>query len=355
MKKIKGRWSHGFLLILSLIFLTACGSQSSDSTGQTGGSGENQDKPKEIRIGYQVIPNAELLAKATGLYEKKFEGIKVSLHQFQSARDVNTAMAAGSIDVGLIGSSSVATGVAQNLPYQVIWLHDVIGDNEALVVKKDSGIESFNDLVGKKIAAPFGSTTHYSFLSALKLNGIDQNKVTILDMQPQDMLAAWKQGQIDGGYVWYPTLGEMMGDANVLVTSRELAEKGILTADVCVASKEFIEKYPDLVTKYIEVLDESVHFYRSSTDEAVKAMAKELNVSESDAALFMEQLVWLDASEQAGENYLGTTDKKGAFAQALKDTAEFLVTQKAIPSAPDLEVYKQAIQSQFVTKVKEGK
>ncbi|MEW9673194.1 ABC transporter substrate-binding protein [Ammoniphilus sp. 3BR4] len=334
------------LIVIGLmVMLSACGAQ---STGQSGNS--NDQEAKEIRIGYQVIPNAELLAKSLGLFEENFKGVKVTLKQFDSARDVNTAMASGGIDIGLIGSSSVATGVAQNLPYQVIWLHDVIGDNEALVVNKDQGIKSIHDVIGKKIAVPFGSTTHYSFLSALKVNDIDPSQLTLLDMQPQDMLAAYKQGHIDGGYVWYPILGSILqSNGEILLTSRDLAKEGIITADVCVASKTFIEEHPDLVQKYIETLDQSVKFYRSSKDEAVKAMAKELNVSEPEAELYMSQLIWLDASEQASHEYLGTSEKKGAFANALMDTGEFMVIQKTIPSAPPIDIYKEAIRAEFVT------
>ncbi|MEB3100979.1 taurine ABC transporter substrate-binding protein [Ferviditalea candida] len=368
--KAARKWGLGVFSIFCLVLFAACGNQQASPSGQSSaapastasaqpqsnsGDTANLKMPKEIRIGYQVIPNAELLAKAMKFYEQKFAGVTVNWRQFQSARDVNTAITAGSIDVGLIGSSSVATGIAQDLPYQVIWIHDIIGDNEALVVKKNSGVSSIKDTVGKKIAVPFGSTTHYSFLSALKLNNIDPAKVTILDMQPQEMLAAWKAGQIDGGYVWYPILGEMEKDGNVIITSRNLSEKGIITADVCVASKDFIKNYPAAVTRYIEALDQSVKFYRSSKDQAVAAMAKELNVSEADAKLFMDQLVWLDASEQAGDKYLGTPDNKGQFAKALMDTAEFLKGQKVIASVPDLDTYKAALQSQFVTAVSKEK
>lgn len=327
------------MAVIALLMISACGNKTTSKSA---------DGTVELRIGYQVIPNAELLAKATKMFEEKFKGVSVKLHQFEAAVDVNTAMAAGEIDVGLIGSSSVASGVAQNLPNKVIWLHDVIGDNEALVVKKDSGIKSLEDVVGKKIAVSFGSTTHYSLLSALKLKGIDQNKVTILDMKPADMLAAWKQGQIDGGYVWYPTLGEMEQDGNIILTSRDLAKDGIVTADVGIAAQDFIEKHPDVLKEYIKILDEAVGLYRSSKDDAADAMKNELNVSKEEAAFFMDQLIWLDAKEQASEDYLGTVDKKGAFAKALKDTAEFLKTQKAIQSVPDLKVFEDAIDPQFL-------
>ncbi|MED4204879.1 MetQ/NlpA family ABC transporter substrate-binding protein [Neobacillus mesonae] len=339
MKNSKMKWFMSLMVVFALLMITACGNKTTSKSA---------DGKVEFRIGYQVIPNAELLAKATKMFEEKFKGVTVKLHQFEAAVDVNTAMAAGEIDVGLIGSSSVASGVAQNLPYQVIWLHDVIGDNEALVVKKDSGIKSLEDVVGKKIAVSFGSTTHYSLLSALKLKGIDQNKVTILDMKPADMLAAWKQGQIDGGYVWYPTLGEMVKDGNIVITSRDLAQDGILTADVGIATKDFIKKHPDVLKQYIKILDEAVGSYRSSKDTAADAMKNELNVSKEEAAFFMDQLIWLDAKEQASDQYLGTPDKKGAFAKALKDTAEFLKTQKAIQTVPDLKAYEDAIAPQFL-------
>ncbi|MFK9094617.1 MetQ/NlpA family ABC transporter substrate-binding protein [Bacillus salipaludis] len=341
MKNSKSRWFMCLIVVIALLMISACGNKTTSKSA---------DGTVEFRIGYQVIPNAELLAKATKMFEEKFDGVKVKLLPFEAAVDVNTAMAAGEIDAGLIGSSSVASGVAQNLPYQVIWLHDVIGDNEALVAKKDSGIKSLEDIVGKKIAVSFGSTTHYSLLSALKLKGIDENKVTILDMKPADMLAAWKQGQIDGGYVWYPTLGEMVSDGNIILTSRDLAKDGILTADVGIASKDFIKKHPDVLKQYIKMLDESVQLYRLSKDEAAEAMKNELNASKEDAKFFMDQLIWLDAKEQASNEYLGTDNKKGAFAKTLKDTAEFLKTQKAINSVPDLKAYEDAIEPKFLQK-----
>lgn len=338
MKKKFVKWVMSITMILALFALSACGNTASNS----------DDGPVKFRIGYQVIPNAELLAKATNMFEEKFDNVEVELLQFEAAVDVNTAMAAGEIDVGLIGSSSVASGIAQGLSNQVIWLHDVIGDNEALVVKKDSGIKSLEDAVGKKIAVSFGSTTHYSLLSALKLKGIDEKEITILDMKPADMLAAWKQGQIDGGYVWYPTLGEMLDDGEIILTSRELAEDGIITADVGIATTDFIEKHPEVLKQYIKILDEAVEHYRTSKDEAADALTGELNVSKEDAQFFMDQLIWLNAEEQASEEYLGTEDKKGKFAEALKNTADFLKTQNAIESVPELEAFEDAIAPQFL-------
>ena len=109
-----------------------------------------QGKPDKVTIGYQVVPNGEIVAKGLGWHEKAM-GVKIEWRQFDSGRDVNTAMAAGAIDIGLVGSSAVANGLASGVPYEVIWIYDVIADNEALVARKGKGITGIKDLVGKKV------------------------------------------------------------------------------------------------------------------------------------------------------------------------------------------------------------
>ena len=48
-----------------------------------------------------MIPNAEIIGKQLGWFEKEM-GVKINWKQFDSGRDVNTAMAAGSLDMGLV-------------------------------------------------------------------------------------------------------------------------------------------------------------------------------------------------------------------------------------------------------------
>ena len=321
-----------------VVALAACTQPSADSGAAAGGM------PAEFRIGYQVVPNAELLTKNLGSVEEKFPDVEIKWLPFDSGRDVNTAMVSGGIDVGLAGSVPVSTGIAQNLPYQVYYVHDVIGDNEALAVTESSGINAMADLTGKTIGVPFGSTTHFSLLSALDQEGIDSADVKILDMQPQDMLAAWQRGDIDGGFVWQPTLSKMLeADGKVLITAKQLAEDGIVTADLGIVSKEFAQNYPDFLSGYVETLNESTAFYRESPDEAAAAIAEEIGLTPEESLAVMNELVWLDAGEQASASYLGTPEAPGALSQVLKDSAEFMVAQEAIPSAPEVAAYEKAL------------
>ena len=341
------------LLSLSLVVFFAACAQPTPTTETTDTTAA---MPSEFRIGYQVIPNAEVLMKNMGIVEERFPDVEIKWLSFDSGRDVNTAMVSGGIDVGLVGSVPASTGIAQDLPYQVYVIHDIIGDNEALAVTAGSGINSMADLPGKKIGVPFGSTTHFSLLSTLDKAGISASDVQVLDMQPQDMLAAWQRGDIDGGFVWHPTLSRMIEqDGKVLITAKELAAEGIITADLGVVNKEFAATYPDMITGYVAALDEAVQFYRKEPEAAAEAISQEIGLSPEESLTVMNELVWVSADEQASDKYLGTPEQPGAMAQVLKDSAEFMVAQGAIPSAPDLEVYQAAIFNKAVADVTASK
>ncbi len=310
-----------------------------------------QDKPASITIGFQVIPNDELLAKAQGWYEKEL-GVKVEFKQFDSGRDVNTAFASGSIDFGLVGSTPTAVGISRGLAYQVFWIHDLIGTAEALAVKNKAHVQRLTDLKGKKVAVPFGSTTHYSLLSALKLEGVSASDVTILDLQPPEIFAAWQRGDIDAAYVWQPTLGKLLDDGAVLTDSAVLASKGIVTADLGLVSTAFAKKYPDFVVKYVRVQDKAYQLFKSKPDAAAASLAQGTGTDAAEALKEANELVWLSLKDQISTAYLGTAARKGDLAKTLKATADFLVAQKLIDNAPELSVFEAAVAPQYAEAAK---
>ena len=171
------------LRLVPALALALCLAACSTGTGASVNAGANADgSPKELRIGYQLIPNGDLVVKDQRWLESELPDTKVTWIKFDSGGDVNTAMVAGSIDIGLAGSSPVTRGLSAplNIPYQVPWIFDVIGENEALVAREAT---SADGLKGKKIATPFASTAHYSLLAALQRAGLTESDVTVVDLE----------------------------------------------------------------------------------------------------------------------------------------------------------------------------
>ena len=312
------------------------------------GQGETAGRPDKIVIGYQAIPNGQIISKDFSWFEDA-TGIPVEWVQINSGSELNTGLAAGSIDIGLSGSSGIAAGIANSVPFDVIWIHDIIGDNEALVVKKDSGISDLKSLAGKKIAVPFGATTHYHLLAALELEGVDPETVEIFDMQPPDALAAWHRGDIDGSFIWEPTLAKMLeADGEVLIYSRKLAEAGYLTGDITVVRKGFAEKYPELVVEYLAGEIRAVEFYRNDRNKAAEAVSRQFDIPREEALRQMNSLLLLSGEEQLESRFMGKKDAIGDLASVLKATADFLVEQKTIRSAPDVAVFRKALHPEYI-------
>lgn len=309
------------------------------------------DKPREVVIGFQVIPNAEIVAKDLKWQEKSL-GVPVRWVQMDSGRDLNTAMASGSVDIGLAGSAGVAAGIAQGIPYEAVFIHDIIGQNEALVVVKDGPVESVKDLKGKTVAAPFGATTHYHLLAALELAGVDPKDLRILDLQPPELLAAWIRGDIDAGFVWEPTLAKMLEHGGrVLMYSGELAQQGYLTGDICVVRKAFAEKYPEIVAAYLKNLDQGVGLYKAHPKMAAASVARQFGIPEEEALRQMRSLILLTGAEELGDRFVGSSEKKGNLAKVLKSTADFLESQRLITRSPALSVFADAVNPSYLEKM----
>lgn len=331
--------SGAVVVALTAALAAGCGSEKQSASTAVA------EKPEKVTIGVQAIPNDESAAR--DWYEKEL-GVKVVFKQFDSGRDVNTAMTAGQIDIAILGTAPAAIGISKNIPYEVFWIHDVEGENESLAVKNSANVQSLKDLEGKKVAVPVGSTAQYSLLNALKDAGADVTKVKILDMQPPEIFAAWQRGDIDAAYVWQPTLGKILSDGKLLVTGRQLAEKGIVTADVGIVNKDFAKKYPELVKQYVKLQQKAYDLFKSNPDEAAANVAKALNIDGAEAKKEMQELVWLSLEEQGSERYFGTSDKKGGLVKTLKETADFLVEQGDLDAAPGYEAFEQSVNPSFI-------
>ncbi len=333
----------GVLLVVALLLgLAACGDDddtaASEGVDEDAGSGA----PEKIVVGYQLIPNGDLIVKGEGWLEEAFPDSEIEWKLFDSGGAVNEAIVAGSIDIGLAGSSPVSRGISTGIEYVVPWIHAVIGEAEALVVNPDT-VSGLDDLAGKKIATPFASTAHFSLLAALEQAGVDPADVDIIDAEPDDIFAAWSRGDIDGAYVWNPNLASIIGDGgDVLITSAELAEQGKTTYDLAVVATSFADEFPDAVQVWVDQQNRAVGLIQDDLDGAAEIVAGELNIEPDEAKAQIEDLIFVDAATQAGEEYLG-----GGLAQNLFAAAEFNAEQGEIPEALAEDDYAAAVDPSF--------
>jgi taurine transport system substrate-binding protein len=272
--------------------------------------------------------------------------------KFTSGTEVINAMASGSIDISLNGSSPSAAGFSRGVDLQVIYVYDNINDAEALVV--NDKITAPQDLKGKTIAVPFGSTTHFHMMFALEQFNINPKDLRVIDMSPPDMVAAWERGDIDGGFVWDPALGRMKEKGRVLTTSGDLSNWGKATFDAMVARKGFTEKNPDFTCKWVKMVSSADADYRSNqtaygpgTKNAM-AIAKAVSGQADQVGGVLALYDYPTLEEQVSGTWLG-----GGVQNALMAASEFLTAQGKLDSV--LDSYKDSATPKYAQMVLDGK
>jgi taurine transport system substrate-binding protein len=322
---------------VAVLLLSACGN------GAAGG--QTDAARKTIRLAYQAFPSGDLIVKNQGLLEKALPDYKITWTKFDSGASINTAFVAKSVDFAAIGSSPVARGLSAplNIPYQVGFVLDVAGENEALVARNGTGITSVAGLRGKKVATPFASTSHYSLLAALDQAGVKESEVDIVDLEPQDILAAWTRGDLDAAYTWLPSLDEIKKTGKVLISSKQLATAGKPTLDLGVVSTAFAQAHPDAVDAWRKAEAQALNLIATDPPAAATAIGHELNLSPADAQNQLSQGVFLKPADLASPEWLGTPGKVGKIADNLVAAAQFLKDQQKIDAVPDLPAVQKAV------------
>ncbi|MFC6297093.1 taurine ABC transporter substrate-binding protein [Pseudomonas sp. CCM 7893] len=293
-----------------------------------------------LTIGYQTGIDPSKVPQADGLYEKTI-GQKIDWRRFNSGPDVVTAIASGDVQIGNLGSSPLAAAASRNLPIVAFIVSAQINASEALVVRNGSGIDKPEDLIGKTIATPFVSTSHYSLLGALKHWGLDTSKVKVVNLQPAEIAAAWKRGDIDGAFVWSPALGEIRKTGKTLTDAAQVGQWGAPTFEVWVARKDFAEKHPDVVAKFAKVTLDSFADYaahKSSWTADSVPVQKIAKLTGANAADIPELLAGSDFPNAQAQQ----TDAllNGGTAKAVGETAKFLKEQGKVETVlPDYSAY----------------
>ena len=301
-----------------------------------------------VRIGIQNSPAVDIIAKQLG-YAKEMVDAKISYVNFDSGRDAILAVGSNSVDMVLVGSSPSAFGLSSGVEGEVAYVFHLIAAGETLACSQASGATTLEDLKGKTLAVPFGSTTHYDMLQALNSVGLSDSDVTLLDLQPNDMVGAFERGDIDCGWVWYPALQSLYDAGGVSVTDAgQMAELGFPTSDLLIVRKAYGDEHPETVAQYVAALDRGVTLVNNDMPKAVQALVDEFGLSAGEAETALSTLTRLPAAEQLSPSELGTSGNIGGVAEALYNQATFLAAQGLTEKALEPDFYKTVVNPSYL-------
>ncbi len=134
------------------------------------------------------------VALEKGYYKEK--GLDVELQNSKGSGDSIAKVDTGRADVGLADASVVIPLVAKGAKIKVVGaVFDLTPLN--IWTRKDTGIVKPKDLEGKTLAAPPGDSQRQLFPAFARINGIDEKKVTWVNIEPAAKFVALSEKRAD--------------------------------------------------------------------------------------------------------------------------------------------------------------
>jgi sulfonate transport system substrate-binding protein len=231
-----------------------------------------------FRIGWQK-GGVLSLAKQQGAIEKRLAArhITVSWDEFTSGPPLLEALGAGALDFGSTGDvpAVFAQAAGANMALVAAGLGGV---GSAILVRKDSPIQTLANLKGKTIAYKRGSSAHNFVVKALRKAGLTLADVTSLDLAPPDAAPAFAGGQIDAWAIWDPyfAIAEQDPETRVLTTTEGIVPEWSFYQ----ANGDFAKANPHVVADVIDELAKVGTWSQAHLDDTIKAIAAATGVSE---------------------------------------------------------------------------
>lgn len=158
-----------------------------------------------LRVGDQK-GNSQAVMEAAGVL--KDVPYRIEWKEFAAAAPLLEALAAGAIETGLVGDAPFTFAAAANAPIKAIGAVRQSREGLAVLVPRESRIQSFEELKGKKIATGRGSIGHQLILAALESKGWSVSDVQIMFLAPSDAKIAYTQGSVDAWSTWEPYVSQ---------------------------------------------------------------------------------------------------------------------------------------------------
>ena len=188
-----------------------------------------------------------------GIFEKN--GIEVEFI-YAGAADILTNIAAGNVDFGFPNGDAVVAAAANGLPVKVVHTTYQRGIG-ALLAKEASGIKTYKDLKGKKIAVTSLASPNYLQLQVgLKQAGLSLGDVTVEVVATGAIVQSLQSGQVDA--IVFSELRKYNLEADGTKVTMILSNDFLPSfGNVVVTSAKSVSQRADLVKRFTTAVTQS--------------------------------------------------------------------------------------------------
>lgn len=246
------------------------------------------DELVTVRVGvYPITDYAPLyLGVRDGIFEE--HGVNVEIEELFSGTALMSGITSGQFDVANNSVTGGATGILNGLPIRIVNIttNQPAEGNIEVLVRPDSGIETWADLQGKTVATiNLQGMFHLGILNAVALEGGDPSTVNAIPMAATDEAPALEAGRVDAIMIQDPFLTLIKEEYDfVSLGSPYTMLPYELPAGAFYSSNDTIESEPELLRLWREAYAAATEYAVANPDLVREVIPEFTEITPEDAA-----------------------------------------------------------------------
>lgn len=253
------------VVLLSSLFLYGC-------DNEKGVNQDNEMTKVSTRIKWFTYASyvGTYVAKDLGLWEK--EGLNVEIYEGGPKIDATKLVAAGEHEFGIAGGDQILLARSKGIP--IVAIVALMQETPAgFMVKKNSGIKTFKDFLGKKMRVIPGHNTEIEYRAVMKKLGLDTKLVT--EVVNFSELQLFMKGEVDIEPIYLnnqPPKAESLGVEFELLTPTDYGVRSY--GNVYFTTEKIIKEQPETVQAFVNGILNGWKTVFSNEEQAIDVLLK---------------------------------------------------------------------------------
>lgn len=269
-----------------------------EPSAETEKAAEEEAAPVEtVKLNVAYMPNyASLWSVLTAMDQGYFaeEGLEITLWEFADGPSEIAAMEGGSIDLAYIGHGAHRLCINGQAS---IFAPSSVHSTDRIILLTSHGLESLEDLAGKKVAYNAGSSSETALNGALATAGLTMDDIEAYEMDATNMVAAMNSGSVDACTAWNPYSVQILENNDDAVELEFSTNSVNLSSWICMPS--YAEENHDILVRFSRALYKGMEYSskEENWDYAVGLYAKQCAKDKEACLVETGDATWFSADD----------------------------------------------------------
>jgi len=227
--------------------------------------------------------------------------LEISFQAIEDPYESFALAASGQLDIVVSTIEFAPIAAAQGIPIKLVAYENLSYGTDKIIVAP--GIESAEDLRGKKVAVLEGGLSQLYMAMWLEENGVPYDEVEYVNLIMDDAASAMIGGDVAAAQFWEPfgsnALAALPGSRVVASTTEDRWHKNALIADAVFMSDAFINERRDVAVKALQAYYDAIEWWMANPAEGNEITARGMQMALAD----VELVIGADGSRLDGGIY----------------------------------------------------